>query len=152
MLPRTHAAGGGEDITYRYGACNDYPAHTLLIEVTLADNANQRRMEMEPVSRHLGEYMLHHPGEEAYAMFVTTFLHINVLADFRVRKRTWYYSSDGNSHIEGMKIIPVQTDVLKAMLQRQMRYPAIYAAFAEAHECDAEPKEWYAGCIENKFK
>lgn len=152
LLPRTHAAGGGEDITYRYGACNDYPAHTLLIEVTLADNANQRRMEMEPVSRHLGEYMLHHPGEEAYAMFVTTFLHINVLADFRVRKRTWYYSSDGNSHIEGMKIIPVQTDVLKAMLQRQMRYPAIYAAFAEAHECDAEPKEWYAGCIENKFK
>ena len=152
LLPRTHAAGGGEDITYSYSACDDYPAHTLLIEVTLADNANQRRMEMEPVSRHLGEYMLHHPGEEAYAMFVTTFLHINVLADFRVRKRTWYYSSDGNSHIEGMKIIPVQTDVLKAMLQRQMRYPAIYAAFAEAHECDAEPKEWYAGCIENKFK
>lgn len=147
MLPRTHAAGGGEDITYHYEACKEYGAHTLLIEATLSDGNNQRRMEMEPVSRHLGDYMLHHSGEEAYAMFVTTFLHINVLADFRARKHTFYYSADGASHIEGMKIIPMQTDVLKTILRRQLKYPALYAMFATAHDTDMHPKEWYDSCI-----
>ena len=150
MLPRTHAAGGGEDITYHYEACKEYGAHTLLIEATLSDGNNQRRMEMEPVSRHLGDYMLHHSGEEAYAMFVTTFLHINVLADFRARKHTFYYSADEASHIEGMKIIPMQTDVLKTILRRQLKYPALYAMFATAHNADMPPKEWYDSCIAAK--
>lgn len=150
MLPRTHAAGGREDITYHYEACKEYGAHTLLIEATLSDGNNQRRMEMEPVSRHLGDYLLHHSGEEAYAMFVTTFLHINVLADFRARKNTFYYSADEASHIEGMKIIPVQTDVLKTILRRQLKYPELYAMFATAHNTDMPPKKWYDSCIAAK--
>ena len=55
LLPKTHAAGGMEDITYRYNATPGYPEHTLLIEATLAEAGTQRRMEMEPVSRHLGD-------------------------------------------------------------------------------------------------
>jgi hypothetical protein len=58
LLPRTHAQGGNADIEYRYEENAVYPAHTLLIEATLADSTNQRRMEMESVSRHLGEYIL----------------------------------------------------------------------------------------------
>lgn len=84
LLLITHAAGGHEDITYHYEATESYPAHTLLIEATLANSTNQRRMEMEPVSRHLGDYLLSH-NEEAYCLFVTTFLHVNVVADFRGR-------------------------------------------------------------------
>ncbi|WP_390890831.1 AlwI family type II restriction endonuclease [Gemella morbillorum] len=41
-------------IIYEYEACTSYPKHSLLLEATLADGNNQRRMEMEPVSRHLG--------------------------------------------------------------------------------------------------
>ena len=41
-------------ILYEYEACTSYPKHSLLIEATLSDATNQRRMEMEPVSRHLG--------------------------------------------------------------------------------------------------
>ena len=54
LLPKTHAAGGEADIVYEYPETEYYPAHSLLIEATLADSTNQRRMEMEPVSRHLG--------------------------------------------------------------------------------------------------
>ncbi|HEL0628070.1 TPA: AlwI family type II restriction endonuclease, partial [Streptococcus equi subsp. zooepidemicus] len=51
LLPKTHAAGGYADIIYEYEACTSYPKHSLLLEATLADGSNQRRMEMEPVSR-----------------------------------------------------------------------------------------------------
>ena len=48
----------------------NYPKHTLLIEATLADGTNQRRMEMEPVSRHSrGEYCLANPNDEAYCIY-----------------------------------------------------------------------------------
>ena len=47
LLPKTHAAGGYADIIYEYEACTSYPKHSLLLEATLADGNNQRRMEME---------------------------------------------------------------------------------------------------------
>lgn len=90
LLPKTHAAGGMEDITYRYNATPGYPEHTLLIEATLAEANAQRRMEMEPVSRHLGDFLLRDNRQEAYALFVTPFLHLNVISDFRGRKHLQY--------------------------------------------------------------
>ena len=93
LLPVTHAAGGHEDITYKYEATEDYPAHTLLLEATLASSTNQRRIEMEPVSRHLGDYLLSHTDEQAYCLFATTYLHINVVSDFRMRKTICYHAS-----------------------------------------------------------
>ena len=60
LLPKTHAAGGYADIIiiYEYESCTFYPKHSLLLEATLADGNNQRRMEMEPVSRYLGGYRI----------------------------------------------------------------------------------------------
>ena len=49
LLPKTHAAGGEADIVYEYPKSVVYPAHSLLLEATLSDRTNQRRMEMEPV-------------------------------------------------------------------------------------------------------
>ena len=72
---------------WQYDQTIDYPKHTLLLEATLADGSNQRRMEMEPVSRHLGEYLLAHPNIEAYCIFITTLLNHNVISDFRARKK-----------------------------------------------------------------
>jgi hypothetical protein len=144
LLPITHAAGGHEDITYKYEATADYPAHTLLIEMTLAKNTNQRRMEMEPVSRHLGDYMLSHKNEEAYCVFATTYLHVNVTSDFRVRKNAPYYSMDGEDSIDGMKIIPVQTSELKTIIQKQLTYTQLYHIFEQAYQADAIPNNiWY---------
>ncbi len=150
LLPITHAAGGHEDITYKYEATENYPAHTLLIEATLAGGTNQRRMEMEPVSRHLGDYLLNHT-EETYCVFATTFLHVNVVADFRGRKFMPYYSSDGTRSINGMKIVPCNTEEIKTIIQRDITYAQLYKVFEEAHQANTAPNLWYDQEIKNKL-
>lgn len=143
LLPVTHAAGGHEDITYKYEATEDYPAHTLLLEATLASSTNQRRMEMEPVSRHLGEYLLSHTDEQAYCLFATTYLHINVISDFRMRKSNPYYSVDGTRFVEGMKIIPLQTSEIKTIIKKRLTYGNLYRLFEAAYNSTTAPNLWY---------
>ena len=113
LLPKTHAGGGEADIVWKYEMTYEYPKHTLLIEATLADGQNQRRMEMVPVSRHLGDYCLAHHEDEAYCVFITTFLNNNVISDFRARRFMEYYNNAGTKYITGMKILPIQTTELK---------------------------------------
>lgn len=143
LLPVTHAAGGHEDITYKYEATEDYPAHTLLLEATLASSTNQRRMEMEPVSRHLGEYLLSHTDEQAYCLFATTYLHVNVISDFRMRKSNPYYSIDGTRSVEGMKIIPLQTSEIKTIINKKLTYGNLYRRFEAAYNSTTAPNLWY---------
>lgn len=143
LLPVTHAAGGHEDITYKYEATEDYPAHTLFLEATLASSTNQRRMEMEPVSRHLGDYLLSHTDEQAYCLFATTYLHVNVISDFRMRKSNPYYSVDGTRFVEGMKIIPLQTSEIKTILKKRLTYGNLYRLFEAAYNSTTAPNVWY---------
>lgn len=150
LLPKTHAGGGEADIVWKYEAEHGYPKHTLLIEATLADGSNQRRMEMEPVSRHLGDYCLTHPGDEAYCVFVTTFLNTNVISDFRARRNMEYYNSAGTEYITGMKILPIQTSELKTLLRSDIRYPQLYELLDKAYNSGGAPKEWYEDHIVNE--
>lgn len=150
LFPITHAAGGHEDITYKYEETEEYPAHTLLIEATLANSTNQRRMEMEPVSRHLGEYLRAHE-EEAYCLFATTNLHINVIADFCGRKFMPYYSADGTRSVNGKKIVPCNTEEIKTIIQRGITYAQLYKIFEEAHQANTAPNLWYDQEIKNKL-
>lgn len=143
LLPVTHAAGGHEDITYKYEATEDYPAHTLLLEATLASSTNQRRMEMEPVSRHLGDYLLSHTDEQAYCLFATTYLHVNVISDFRMRKSNPYYSIDATRFVEGMKIIPLQTSEIKTIIRKKLTYGKLYRIFEAAYNSRIAPNLWY---------
>ncbi len=143
LLPKTHAGGGEADIVWKYERTEWYPKHTLLIEATLADGSNQRRMEMEPVSRHLGEYCLAYPDDEAYCVFVTTFLNANVISDFRARRYIEYYNTTGTDYITGMKILPIQTSELKTLLKFDVRYPQIYKMLDKAYNSSEAPKEWY---------
>lgn len=147
LLPKTHASGGEADIVWKYEKTDWYPKHTLLIEATLADGSNQRRMEMEPVSRHLGEYCLAYPDDEAYCVFVTTYLNTNVISDFRARRYMEYYNAAGTEFITGMKILPIQTSELKALLRFDVRYPQIYKMLDKAHKSGGAPKEWYENNI-----
>ena len=143
LLPKTHAGGGEADIVWKYEKTCDYPKHVLLIEATLADGSNQRRMEMEPVSRHLGEYRLTHPNDEAYCVFVTTYLNNNVISDFRARKNMQYYNTSGTEYISGMKILPIQTSELKTLIKFDVKYPKIYKMLDVAYNREGAPKEWY---------
>ena len=144
LLPKSHASGGVADIIYQYDKCEQYPEHSLLIEVTLTDKMNQRRMEMEPVSRHLGEYLLKYSKTNAYCVFITTYLDINVLNDFRSRSNLKFYDTkDHSKFINGMKIIPLETEILKMIIQKDYKYDKLYNLFDEVFLSKLDGAEWY---------
>ena len=152
LLPKTHAAGGEADIVYEYDGNEHYPRHTLLIEATLADSTNQRRMEMEPVSRHLGQHLIYNKNANSYCVFATNYLNINVISDFRSRKTTPYYDSqDYTQYVEGMKIIPLETSELKRIIQVSKTYKELYPIFEEAFNSVLPPHMWYENCIKNSI-
>lgn len=148
LLPKTHAGGGEADIVWKYHKTSSYPKHDLLIEATLSDSTNQRRMEMEPVSRHLGDYILNHKDYESYCVFLTNFLHINVISDFRGRKTNTYYNADGTEEVNGMMIIPLESDVLITLLKSGKKYPELYKDFHTAYENTLAPKQWYEELVQ----
>ena len=137
LLPKTHAAGGYADIIYEYEACTSYPKHSLLLEATLADGSNQRRMEMEPVSRHLGDYRIRFNNPFDYSLFVSTYLDKNVISDFRYRKIIPYTRDEET--ITGMKIISMDTDSLKKIIENKINYSYLYEVFDKYHEMDLDP-------------
>ena len=145
LLPKTHAAGGYADIIYKYEACLAYPKHTLLLEATLADGTNQRRMEMEPVSRHLGDYRIRFNNPFDYSLFVSTYLDKNVISDFRYRKII-PYTKDKES-ITGMKIISMDTESLKKIIENNIKYKYLYKVFDKYHEMPLDTIGWHAGMI-----
>ncbi len=145
LLPKTHAAGGYADIIYEYEACTSYPKHSLLLEATLADGNNQRRMEMEPVSRHLGDYRIRFNNSFDYSLFVSTYLDKNVISDFRYRKIIPYTRDEET--ITGMKIIPMDTDSLKKIIKNKVKYKYLYEVFDKYHEMPLETVDWHDGMI-----
>lgn len=148
LLPKTHAAGGEADIVYEYDETEYYPAHTLLLEATLADSTNQRRMEMEPVSRHLGKHLIRTGNLNSYCVFATTYLDINVIADFRGRKNMPFYDTqDYTKSVDGMKIIPLQTSELKKIINNNMNYRTLFTIFETAYLSNDMPHDWYANNI-----
>ena len=152
LLPKTHAAGGEADIVYDYEETKYYPAHSLLLEATLADRTNQRRMEMEPVSRHLGNHILRTKNLNSYCIFATNDLNINVVSDFRGRKNQRYYdTADEENFIDGMKIIPLQIEDLKSIIKNEMNYEKLYQIFETAFKSELAPREWRKVCIVQKL-
>ena len=148
LLPKTHAAGVEADIVYEYSETESYPEHTLLLEATLADSTNQRRMEMEPVSRHLGRHLIRTGNLNSYCVFATNYLDINVIADFRGRKSMPFYDTqDYSKSVNGMKIIPLQTSELKKIVTNGKTYKELYPMFEEAFNSALPPHEWYENCI-----
>lgn len=144
LLPKTHAGGGEADLVFQYEAANGYPKHSLLIEATLAEATNQRRMEMEPVSRHLGNYIITHRENEAYCIFITNYLDNNVISDFRGRRKLEFYGGkNGNEVVNGMMIDPLENELIVEILKKGIKYPQLYKLFHEVYESSLAPKEWY---------
>lgn len=143
MLPKQHAGGGEADIVYKYGSSSYYPAHTLLLEATLADSTSQRRMEMEPVSRHLMRQREMSGNNSDYAVLVTTFVHPSVVSDFRGRANT-EQTMDFIHYFDGLKIFALGTDIIKGLIVNRTSYPEIYRLLEEAHVSTVPIREgWY---------
>ncbi len=87
-------------------------------------------MEMEPVSRHLGNHLLRSGDDNSYCVFATNYLNINVISDFRSRRNTPYYDpQDHTKLVSGMKIIPMQTSDLKTIVKKRKKYKDLYHIF-----------------------
>ncbi|MGN1414349.1 MAG: AlwI family type II restriction endonuclease [Anaerovoracaceae bacterium] len=151
LLPRTHAGGGESDIVYKYAETPFYPSHSLLIECTLMEGTTQRHGEMEPVSRHLANYMIDE-DENAYCTFVSNNLHASVISDFRMRRSFPYYRNE-RDHVNGMKIIPLHTRELKRIIEKKLSYAQLYKIFDDAFVSDEEeaPPAWYDTCVRGKI-
>ena len=145
LLPITHAAGGEADIVYEYNETADYPKHNLLLEATLTEKTNQRRMEMEPVSRHLGNHLLKTGNNNSYCVFATSCLHINVIGDFRMRKKAMYFDpQDINKYVTNLKIMPLSTNDLRYIIEKRISYSQLYKHFCLAHDShEMHPQKWY---------
>ena len=141
LLPKTHASGGMADIVYEYKE-NNYPRHNLLIEATLSESTGQRHMEMEPVSRHLGEDISSTNNENDYALFVAPNLEERLILDFRNMRSRFYPKANGG-YIEGLKIIPIDTDILKKFITEHKKYSDIYSLFDNAYKSQLPDPEWF---------
>lgn len=154
LLPRTHAGGGESDIVYKYGKTDHYPEHSLLIECTLMEGTTQRRGEMEPVSRHLANYMIDY-DKNAYCVFVSNNLYPSVLSDFRMRKNAPFYRND-EEYVKGMKILPLHTQELKKIILNGMTYKDLYKILHNAYleeNLEIPPvSRWYGMFIKEKIK
>lgn len=124
LLPKSHAVGGNADFVYLYSN------HSLMIEVTLTEKTNQRRAEMESVSRHLGNLLLSLDStmqKNTYGIFIAPYLDKNVINDFRSRIHC-YFEND-IKHIEGMKILPLSTEDIIRILKSHAKYQDIFPKF-----------------------
>ncbi len=145
LLPKTHASGGEADIVYEYSETNQYPAHNLLLEATLANANSQRAMELEPVTRHLGQHILRSNNIKSYSIFISNKLNVNIISDFRGRKTyIWYDTTNHDHFIQGLKIIPLKTTDLKTILQNNLTYKDLYSHFEQVYQSpNMEALSWY---------
>lgn len=141
LLPKTHAGGGMADIVYKYER-DSYPNHDLLIEATLSESTGQRVMEMEPVSRHLGENIKLTNNENDYVLFVAPELEERIVLDFR-SMRNRYYPKGNGEFISGLKIIPIDINILKTLLEKNVKYNEIYSWFDKAYKSLEPDPVWF---------
>jgi hypothetical protein len=138
LLPRRFASGNKADIIFK--SFNE----DVLLEVTLTSKDNQRKMELEPVSRHLGKYILKN-NKNAYAVFIAPYLDPNVLVAFRAYKILNYYDSNNpKNYVNGLKIIPLSIDDLLIILDKDLNYEKLKKKFDEAfNHNEIDGYKWY---------
>ena len=150
LLPKTHAGGGIADIVYEYDECNDYPKHDLLIEATISESTGQRHMEMEPVSRHLGENINRTNNMKDYVVFIANRLEERLILDFRNMKSRFYPLRDGG-YINGLKIIPLDVKLVQKILKEKKNYKYLYSFFENAYSSTTPDPEWFTKEISNNL-
>ena len=145
LLPKSHAVGGSSDFEYDYGD------HKLMIEVTLTDGTNQRRAEMESVSRHLGQMLLKidniNKRRNSFGIFIASYLDRNVLNDFRSRRNIPWENSRGE-YIEGMNILPLNTEDIIEILISNKTYSSLIDKFKMLiNDTETRGSQWYINSI-----
>ena len=105
---------------------------------------------MEPVSRHLGDYKIRYKNPFDYSLFVSTYLDKNVVYDFRYRKLIPYTKNEET--IDGMKIISMDTQALKKIIERNISYKHLYQVFDVYHNKELGDTDWHDSLIREATK
>lgn len=147
-MPKSHAPGGEADLIFKYEKMEKYPKHDLLLEATLSESTGQRQMEWEPVSRHLENHILKTQNKFDYVLFVASQLEERTLKSFRAMKE---YEIDVLGENIGLKIIPLDVDLIKKIVEHTITYDTLYVIFDEAYKSALKGVEWYQDCLNEKI-
>ncbi|MGL4537896.1 MAG: AlwI family type II restriction endonuclease, partial [Cetobacterium sp.] len=130
LLPIRFASGGQADLIYKYS-----DGHDVLLEATMTQKDNQRKLELEPVPRHLGRYRMD-VNDNAYTIFIAPNLDPNVLVNFRAMKELPYYNPSNLNKINGLKIIPLSLENLIYILNSNLHYSKLREDFEKYYQLE----------------
>ena len=143
LLPKTHAGGGKADIVVKS------LARHYLIEATLSENDGQRKMEAEPVPRHLAKHILE-GNENSLALFVAGQLDPNNLVVLRNYKFSKWYRKDQS--VDSMDILPLSVENMIYLLKEEMDFEVFESKVDELLGSQhRDGKEWYDNKIDKEF-
>lgn len=148
FMPKTHAPGGEADLVFKYDNIDNYPKHDLLLEATLSESTGQRQMEWEPVSRHLENHILKTQNKFDYVLFVASQLEERTLKSFRAMKE---YDVNVLEETIGLKIIPLDVNIIKKIVENAITYDMLYIIFDEAYNSSQKGVDWYENCLVKKI-
>ena len=146
FLPKSHAPGGDADLIFTYNKTEYYPRHDLLLEATLSESTGQRHMEWEPVSRHLEFHLNKTHNKYDYVVFVASQLEQRTLQTFRTMK---YYPMTVYGENIGLKIIPLDIDFIKKVIQKDKNYNELYSVFDKFYASNDVTPAWYENLCKN---
>ena len=144
LLPKSHAAGGRADLILKSKTKH------YLIEVTLSENDGQRKMESEPVPRHLARYILDKESN-SLAFFVAHRFDPNNLVVLRNYKFSRWYSND--KHVPSMDIMPLSISNIIYILENKISFETIEKEINKLINSQTKDgKLWYENEVNKYFK
>lgn len=153
LKPIQHAGGGIADVIFKYSD------HDLILEATLTNDENQRKLEMEPVPRHVARYRSE-IRNETYCIFVAPFIDPNVAVVHRAFKNLPYYVKNKDRQyvdINGIKILPFGIKELQEVIKYSIKNDILYNRLKEKTFdpiIDTDDKDgfiWYKQVVEKKI-
>lgn len=145
-LPTYHEQGGVPDIKF------DYKSRSYICEVTLQNDDGQRKMEAEPVPRHLATHIFNDKNNDAICFFIAPKLDPNNLVVLRAYKKMPWYGANDNV-VSSMNIFPLELKDLINCLKKEDSFESILEKvelLIESEETDGY--KWYKNEIEPAFK
>ena len=143
LLPKTHAGGGKADIVVKS------LARHYLIEATLSEKDGQRKMEAEPVPRHLARHILD-GNKNSLALFVAGELDPNNLVVLRAYKFLKWYGKEMD--VESMDILPLSIKNMIYLLKENLEFSEFEDKVNTLLESETtDGKVWYEQEINREF-
>ncbi|MBU5676810.1 AlwI family type II restriction endonuclease [Alkaliphilus sp. MSJ-5] len=128
LKPVQHAGGGMADVIFKFDD------HDLILEATLTNEENQRKLEMEPVPRHLAKYR-YEISDNSYCIFVAPNIDPNVAVVHRAFKQYPYYVKDKEDReykpVNNLLILPISINELKSVIKFSINNDILYKKIKE---------------------